>query len=58
MYALNQADKFILAIVTVDGDRVDGPYYVQKPFTVEPDWAVTSMNYSIEQLLEMANGKT
>ena len=58
MYALNQSDKFILAIVIVDGDRVDGPRYVQKPFTVEPDWAVTSMNYSIEQLLEMANGKT
>ena len=58
MYALNQSDKFILAIVTVDGDRVDGPHYVQKPFMIEPDWAVTSMNYSIEQLLEMANGKT
>ena len=44
MYALNQADKFVLAIVMVDGDRSDGPYYVQRPFTQEPDWAVSSMN--------------
>jgi len=51
MYALNQSDKFILAIVTVDGDRVDGPHYVQKPFTVEPDWAVTSINFDMAQLL-------
>lgn len=51
MYALNQSDKFILAIVTVDGDAVDGPYYVQKPFTTEPDWAVTSVNFDIKQLL-------
>lgn len=51
MYALNQSDKFILAIVTVNGDAVDGPYYVQKPFTTEPDWAVTSVNFDIKQLL-------
>jgi len=51
MYALNQSDKFILAIVTVDGDAVDGPHYVQKPFTTEPDWAVTSVNFDIKQLL-------
>ena len=55
MYALNQADKFILAIVTVDGDRVDGPHYVQKPFTVEPDWAVASINFDITQLLLRAS---
>ncbi len=54
MYALNQSDKFILAIVTVDGDRVDGPHYVQKPFTIEPDWAVTSINFDIAQLLSKA----
>ena len=58
MYALNQADKFVLAIVMVDGDRSDGPYYVQRPFTQEPEWAVSSMNYDIKQLLERANGQT
>ena len=51
MYALNQADKFILAIVTVDGNCIDGPHYVKRPFTVEPDWAVTSINFDIAQLL-------
>jgi len=54
MYALNQADKFILAFMTVDGDRVDGPRYVHKPFTLEPDWAVTSVNFDINQLLKKA----
>jgi hypothetical protein len=57
IYALNQADKFMLAIVIVDGDQVNGPHYVQNPFTKEPDWAVTSVNYDIDQLLKNANGK-
>ncbi len=29
LYGLNQADKFILAIVLVDGDRHEGPFYVR-----------------------------
>ena len=57
MYALNQSDKFVLAIVTVDGEQVDGPHYVQKPFAVEPDWAVTSINYSIDVLLRAARSQ-
>jgi len=55
MYALNQSDKFILAIVTVDGEQVSGPHYICKPFTQEPDWGVTSINYDISQLLRKAN---
>ncbi len=54
MYGLNQKDKFILAIVLVDGDQVDGPYYVRQPFTQEPDWAETSKNLDIYQLLAKA----
>ena len=54
LYALNQADKFILAIVLVDGDRYDGPFYVRHPFTQEPDWAVTSINLDLDQLLAHA----
>jgi hypothetical protein len=54
LYALNQEDKFLLAIVLVDGDTHEGPYYIQKPFTQEPDWAVTSINVDIGQLLEKA----
>ena len=51
LYGLNQHDKFVLAIVLVDGDSVEGPFYVRKPFTQEPDWAVTSINLDLDQLL-------
>lgn len=51
LYGLNQQDKFILAIVLVDGDQHEGPFYVTKPFTQEPDWAVTSINLNLSQLL-------
>ncbi len=53
-YGLNQADKFILAIVLVDGDAHEGPFYVRQPFTQEPDWAVASINLDLAQLLERA----
>jgi superfamily II DNA or RNA helicase len=54
LYGLNQQDKFILAIVLVDGDAHEGPYYVSKPFTQEPDWAVTSINLDLNELLSRA----
>lgn len=54
LYGLNQQDKFILAIVLVDGDRHEGPFYVTTPFTQEPDWAVTSLNLDLNELLKRA----
>lgn len=54
LYGLNQQDKFILAIVLVDGDHHEGPFYVTKPFTQEPDWAVTSINLDLASLLSKA----
>jgi len=54
LYGLNQQDKFLLTIVLVDGDTCDGPYYVHKPFTQEPDWAVASINLDLTSLLEKA----
>ena len=54
LYGLNQQDKFILAIVMVDGEQHEGPFYVTKPFTQEPDWAVTSINLDLDQLLARA----
>lgn len=51
MYGLNQQDKFLLAIVLVSGDAVEAPRYVRRPFTQEPDWAVTSINLDLDQLL-------
>lgn len=52
--ALNQGDKFLLAVVLVDRDTVDGPHYVPNPFTHEPGWGVTSVNYDLNDLLAKA----
>jgi superfamily II DNA or RNA helicase len=55
LYALNQADKFLLSIVLVgDRDSVDGPYYLRNPFEAEPGWGVSSINYEIKTLLQRA----
>ena len=54
IYGLNQVDKFILAIVIVDGDSYEGPFYIQNPFQQEPDFGVASINYEIKDLLSMA----
>ena len=50
----NQGDKFILAIVLVDGDNIDGPHYVRHPFKFEPEPGVASINYELQDLLERA----
>ena len=52
LYALNQADKFILAIVLVqENDQTEGPYHLQNPFTQEPDYGVASINYDLGELI-------
>jgi hypothetical protein len=51
--ALNKPDDFILAIAEVEGD-VAKPRYIRKPFQREPDFAVTSVNYDLSELLERA----
>jgi SNF2 family DNA or RNA helicase len=52
IYALNQAEKFWLSIVIVDGEDFEGPYYVKNPFSTEPDFAVASVNYDLKDLLK------
>ena len=54
IYGLNQADKFILAIVIVNGDTFEGPFYVKDPFHAEPDFGVASINYDLKDLLSKA----
>ena len=54
MTALNKPDDFILAIVTVNGDSADARY-VRVPFQREPDFAVTSVNYKLADLLQRGN---
>jgi len=48
--ALNKPEEFILAVVEVDGDTTT-PYYIRKPFTREPDFGVTSVNYRLADLV-------
>jgi len=55
MQALNQAVKFVLAIVFVNpDDSIDGPYYLPNPFLKEPDWGVASVNYNLRDLVARA----
>lgn len=54
LYALNQAEKFLPAIVLVDGDSFEGPFYIRQPFNKEPDTGVASINYDLAELLSKA----
>ncbi len=53
LYSFNKPDEFILAIVEFMGDdhRV---HYLRQPFQREPDFGVTSVNYSFGELLARA----
>lgn len=54
MVALNRPEEFILAVVPVHGDEAETPRYIRRPFTHEPDFGVTSVNYSLDDLLHKA----
>lgn len=55
VYAVNQAEKFVLAIVFVKpDDSVDGPYYVRNVFTSEPGWGVAAQDMRLRDLPERA----
>ena len=52
LYALNQAEKFCLAIVFVGEDgSVEAPAYLRNPFDAEPGWGVSSISFEIKALL-------
>jgi hypothetical protein len=50
LIAFNKPDEYILAIVEVDEKRTK-TVYLKKPFKVHPDFAATSVNYSIGELV-------
>lgn len=55
LYAFNQGDKFVLAVVLVnEDDSTEGPYYIRNPFGREPEWGVCSINYNLSDLLQKA----
>jgi hypothetical protein len=49
LYAFNQGDKFVLAIVLVNEDDSH-----EGPFDREPGWGVSSINYNLSDLLQKA----
>lgn len=53
LYSLNKPEDFILAIVEFDGDE-HRVHYARQPFQREPDFGVTSVNYSFKELIEKA----
>ncbi len=58
MYAFNQGDKFVLAIVLVnEDDTIEEPYYIHRPFDRAPGWGVCSIDYNLAELLHRAERK-
>jgi len=52
LYALNQSDKFILAIVQInEDDSIDSVHYLRNPFDTEPPWGTSSINFHLNDLL-------
>ena len=54
LYSLNKPDDFILAIVEFLDDDAHRVHYLRRPFQREPDFGVTSVNYSLCDLIEKA----
>lgn len=52
LYSLNKPEDYILAVVEFKGDDSHKVYYVRQPFKREPDFGVTSVNYSFQELIE------
>ncbi|MCL4740950.1 MAG: DUF3883 domain-containing protein [Phycisphaerales bacterium] len=52
LYSLNKPDDFVLAIVEFTSDTEHRVHYVKQPFRREPDFGVTSVNYSFAELIE------
>ena len=53
-YAVNQGDKFILALVLMDGDKTEGPYYIRHIWQNELNFGVAQETYKIADLLTKA----
>ncbi len=51
---LNLGLRYLLAVVFVDGEKVDGPHYIRRPFLKEPDPRSFSVNYDLADLMEKA----
>jgi SNF2 family DNA or RNA helicase len=56
LYSLNKPDDFILAIVEFLDGETHRAHYLRQPFSREPDFGVTSVNYDFAELLARAEG--
>src|SRR5690606_16469018 len=54
--SLHEPEKFILAIVQVEGGFAQQPRYVRRPFSQEPEFGVTAVQVHLPSLLERAEG--
>ena len=54
LYSLNKPDDFILAIVEFRDDDAHEVHYVRRPFQREPDFKAASVNYTLQELLAVA----
>lgn len=54
MTALNEPEKFILAIVLFHEGGEETVHYLRRPFDREPDFGVTTVNYGLPGLLDRA----
>jgi len=58
LYAFNQGEKFVLAIVFVnEDDSYEGPHYIRCPFDSEPGWDVSSINFKLSEMLQKAESR-
>tara|TARA_B100001971_G_scaffold213155_1_gene245575 strand:- start:166517 stop:170056 length:3540 start_codon:yes stop_codon:yes gene_type:complete len=55
LVGLNKPDSFILAIVEIENDIAKDPVYIREPFTNEPDFEATSINYKIKELYKKSS---
>lgn len=55
LYSLNKPEDFILAIVAFEQDESHSVHYIRSPFQNRPDFAVTSINYSLPDLISRSS---
>lgn len=58
LYSLNKPEDFILAIVEFIDEANHKVHYLRQPFTREPDFGVTSVNYDFSELIDRAREPT
>ena len=56
LYSLNKPDHYILAMVETHPNGGHRVAYLRRPFLREPDFGVTSVNYTCAELLARATG--